>query len=537
MGLFLSLLLVAQANEGSWFYPGRGAERVELTPTGDRWQVGNGHQVGLTSAILVNFDTASAESLMTDGRILRAERMRGSANSWKIWLREGVDPLGFSRQLHDSAGVGWAHPDFEITLHPTALDDTYWDTLWHLENTARYPNQVAGADVRAVEAWTVTSGSGTLIAILDTGVDLAHEDLDVVLGYDYIDGDEDPSPVAGTTSYAHGTAVAGIAAAIGDNAQGVAGVAYGAQILPIRIIGEGTTLSDVHDAFWWATSRGADVLSNSWSLSASQCDEVPLYAALQEGIAFAVEEGRDGLGAAVVFGSGNGGCDIAQDGLLAYGPVVAVGASDDRDRVLDYSNYGEHLDVVAPSGPASGGEGEYIRSTDITGPEGYPPLDDDAYTGSVWGTSASTPMVSGVLALIFSANPRLTQAEARQILCETADRIDETQGEYDESGWSPYYGCGRVNAGAAVAAALDWVFPVGDTEETGEPDTEEEPTEEIKSGCACRSPAPVPGIHWVLLPGLVFLRRTRSGRLRAEEILDAPHQSPSLQQRGTQDFY
>jgi len=505
---FLAPLLTSAALAGptEWFYSGTDdtptvIQVVERSaPTNGQFRIGSGHHVRLTQFVLAGMDSDDTGALLASMPLRSATRLKGTTPVWRLELSEATDPLAFSRWLHEQAGVAWSHPDFELNIVPTSLNDTYWETLWHLENTAIYDNQVEGADVNATGAWEVTRGDGAIIAILDTGVDVEHEDLNVLPGIDYVDGDDDASPVVGSTSYAHGTGMAGIAAAVGDNKQGVAGVAPAAQILPIRLIGDTTTISDVYDAFVWATDAGADVLSNSWSMSAASCEKVPLYAALQAGIDYAVTEGRNGLGAAVVFGSGNASCDISEDGLIGYEPVVGVGASSDRDEVFSYSNYGDHIDVVAPSGPASGGEEQYIRSTDLTGPDGYPSMGTDEYTDTLWGTSASTPMVAASLALILHANPSLTEAEARILLCDTADAIDADNNPYDANGWNATSGCGRVNVGAAVAAAVEAiVFDTGTGTDTatespadsGTPtdanddDTATNETSNKTAGCAC----------------------------------------------------
>ncbi|HCP45756.1 MAG TPA: hypothetical protein DIU15_06930 [Deltaproteobacteria bacterium] len=384
----------------------------------------------------------------------------------------------------------WAHPDFTLRLQPLGggLDDAYWETLWHLDNTGRYPGSVADADIDGPEAWVDSRGEGMIVAVMDTGVDPDHEDLHVIPGYDYVDGDDDPRPEPSTGSYEHGTAMAGIAAARGNNGLGVAGVAWEASVLSIRLVGGDLTTAALRNAFIFAADEGAQVLSNSWSFSGSSCPEVPLYAALQEGIDHAVAEGRDGLGSVVVFGSGNGGCDVSLDGLASYEPVVLVGASSDRDEVFGYSNYGRALDLVGPSGPAPDGEGEYVRSTDIMGPDGYSSsMGTEDYSDTLWGTSASTPMVAGALALMFAANPALTGAEARTILCESADRVQPDSAGYDADGWSERYGCGRLNAAQAVQLAVERAAAdeVGDDDDSAASD--EGPAEDSGglSGCGC----------------------------------------------------
>ena len=500
MGLMLLAPLAAQSAESAadrvpdrtWFYPHAGQERASLERHGDRFLVQGEMSVAVTGSVLVRVsDEDGLDELASHPQVARLHRLEGPYPTARLVVTPEVDPVALSRELHDRFDVRWAHPDFRLRLQPLGggMDDTFWDTLWHLDNTGRYEGSVADADIDGPEAWVATRGEGTVVAVLDTGVDPDHEDLEVLPGYDYVDGDDDPRPEPGTSSYEHGTAMAGIAAARGNNGRGVVGVAWEASVLPIRLVGGELTTEALRNAFIFAADQGADVLSNSWSFSASTCPEVPLYAALQEGIDHAVTEGRDGLGSVVVFGSGNGGCDVSPDGLASYEPVVLVGATSDRDEVFGYSNYGAPLDLVSPSGPAPDGEGEYVRSTDIMGPDGYSSsMGTEDYSDTLWGTSASTPMVAGTLALMFSANPALTGDEARTLLCATADRVQEASAGYDEGGWSERYGCGRVNAAAAVQAALDLVEETedaADDDDSADVDDETTGDQGELSGCAC----------------------------------------------------
>jgi len=165
-------------------------------------------------------------------------------------------------------------------------------------------------------------------------------------------------------------------------------------------------------------------------------------------MAYAEEDGRGGLGTVIVFAAGNDNCDISNDGFLIYETVVGVAALGSGDVRESYSSFGDLIDIAAPSGG--------LVTTDISGDPGYGShQDDNNYTGGMSGTSASTPVVAGVFALMFAANERLTAADARMVICQTATRNDILDAEYDETGWSPYYGCGRVDAGAAVAAVAN----------------------------------------------------------------------------------
>ncbi len=342
-----------------------------------------------------------------------------------------------ARQIMLLPGVAWAHPDWlvELEFH---TDDPLFQDQWHLDNTGqdgRYP----AVDVNGSEAWDWTNGSGVIIAIVDSGVDSEHPDLLQVPGWDYVDDDEDASPNPDSDAYAHGTATAGVAASIGDNDLGGAGVAWGAEIMPVRLIDGAVSMSTIHDAWVEAAENGAQVISNSWSFSSQDCQPFNSIALLDLAI-----ETVDELGALLVMSAGNSSCDISGDGLHQNPLLTSVGAITDHDTLTGYSNFGEIVDIVAPS--------DGIVTTDIVGEGGY---SGDDYYSHYSGTSASAPMVAGVYALMFAVNARLSPQAAREMLCATAVRNDPSGGEWGSDGHSPWYGCGRVDAGAAVAAVYN----------------------------------------------------------------------------------
>ena len=310
-------------------------------------------------------------------------------------------------------------------------------------------------DINAELAWTKTHGEGGLVAIVDTGVDLKHPDLKVRAGHDYVGHDDDPSPdlVKDKDGAPHGTSVAGTAAAVGNNGIGVAGVAWGGSVYAIRFIGGATSWSDFYGAFVEAVDSGAWVINNSWGFN-NKCKPIPDEAVFHDAMNYAETQGRRGLGTAVVFAAGNENCDVSENSLLAQPEVIGVAATGGDDRREDYSNFGLNVDVAAPSGT--------ILTTDISGKDGYGNWKGDVdYEGNFSGTSAASPVVSGTLLLMFAANPRLTAAAARQILCDTAAKVEAgfPASKYDENGWSPYFGCGRIDAGAAVMAVANTAPP------------------------------------------------------------------------------
>ena len=338
-------------------------------------------------------------------------------------------------------------------------DDPLIAQSWHLGSRLRasgVEDGSAGGSLYAVEAWEISQGQGQLIAILDSGIDLSHPDLRIAPGYDFADDDDDPGPDLYYDDYPHGTAMAGIAAAIGGNGIGTAGVAPAAQVLPVKIVGRNQSFDALAKAVTYAVHRGAAVISNSWGDGNDHCAKVELPAVFSKAIDYAESHGRDGLGAVVVFSIGNGGCDVADNQLLADERLVVVGATDATGKRVSYSNMGDALDLMGPSGSQLDGEGG-LWTTDVVGVLGYDNLGD--YFGHATGTSAAAAAVSGVFALMFAANPHLTAAQARAIACETAI-ADASDAELRETGRSRAYGCGRVSALSAVTLARELSAPV-----------------------------------------------------------------------------
>ncbi|MCP4807946.1 MAG: S8 family serine peptidase [Proteobacteria bacterium] len=367
----------------------------------------------------------------------RVEVLAGDGQVARVVPAPGIDPHTLAARLSARPDVTWSHPDYLVPVHLDELsDDPYSAEQWHLQNTGQR-GWTAGVDVGVEDAWILTRGEGALVAVLDSGVDMLHPDLAVTSGWDYLDDDADSQDESG-----HGTGAAGLIAAIGDNGVGVSGVAPDAELYGIRIIGGDASTTDIYEAFVEATDAGAWVINNSWSIG-SDCNAYQLPSAMRDGLNYADEVGRDGLGTVIVFSAGNEGCDLEGEGLKRHNATLVVAASDGNDDREGYSNFGKHVDVTAPSGG--------LLTTDIAGEGGYGSHEgDDAYYPSFSGTSASAPVVSGVAALVIAANPRLTAEQVREVLCETAVRVDIEDGAYDTSGWSAYYGCGRVRADVAV---------------------------------------------------------------------------------------
>jgi len=423
-----------------WFFANAAGERSVVADG----RLG-GTPVWRTGVVLVRVTTPlAAEAVERQSGAQVVERLAGPGHVLRLDLGPHADDFAVSRALFERPDVVWAHPDLAFSLTSHAFpDDPYVDAQWHLENVGQSGGTV-DADIDAEPAWALATGAGVVVSVVDSGVDAAHADLRVTCGYNYIEDVDDCYPTDGN---AHGTAAAGLVAAIGNNGIGVAGVAYDADIFGVRLVGGSTSYSDLRGAFTTSVDAGAAVINNSWGFS-DGCGSYALPGAIEDAFEYADTEGRGGLGSVIVFSAGNGDCNIDGDGLQSHPTVVSVAALDRNDRKEGYSSYGRWMDVAGPSGG--------VLTTDISGGAGYGSYEGDQdYTPGFSGTSASAPIVSGVLALMFSANEHLTADDARAVLCATADKVQVAEAGYDSAGWSETYGCGRVNAAAAVLAVAN----------------------------------------------------------------------------------
>jgi len=360
-------------------------------------------------------------------------------------------------------GVEWACPNIAVHIKPCGEvipNDEYFPLQWHLHNTGQ-SGGTPGTDIRAPEAWEITTGNpDTIVALLDNDFDLNHPDLfrNLMSGYDFVDGDDEPEPPHNEPTDAHGTACAGLVAAVGNNVIGVTGVVWDCKIMPIRIegpSGELITEAEIATAFRWAANHGADVINNSW---ATLDNPLPV---VRSGIINATEPGgigRNGKGCVVLGASGNNGHFVSYP--ARYPEMISVGASDHHNLRWYYSGYGPELDLVAPSG----GEGwddwfatmgrDWMWTTDITGAAGFSEWNsEDGWEAGMLdynangGTSSACPVAAGVAALILSVEPELSNVEVRQFLEYSAKDLGEP-------GRDDYYGWGRVDARAALDLVL-----------------------------------------------------------------------------------
>ncbi len=408
------------------------------------------------------------------------------------------NPLLVSQMIYESGVVKYCHPSFLADFTPSSIipNDTFFQHQFYLHNTGQVLNDghigTEDADIDAPEAWDITTGnSDIIIAIIDQGVTDNHPDLPnsrqlrLPLS-DFYDGeleeqrDDDPSPDTGEN---HGNACAGIAAAEINNNEGVVGVAPGCTIMPIRVrLSEGSEISVLAAAITFAVDNGAHVISCSWGKPIVNGGD-GLITAIEDAIA---------QGVVVVFASGNqadhysggtGFIDFPANQNEEIPNLIVVGSSDRNNQQANYSSDSKNNDrgiinIVAPSNTADNvdslGEADNIWTIDIPGVLGdnpnpfedltsmpLPVLGEElpasgtnylAYTGRFGGTSASTPQIAGVVALMLSVNPCLSVEQVTEILYLTADKV----GGYDYNwrpGISKELGHGKVNAFKAVSLA------------------------------------------------------------------------------------
>ena len=374
-----------------------------------------------------------------------------------ITVPAGMSAVEFVARLQGEGVLEFAEVNTYGTYNQTIPDDTRFTDLWGLDNTGQ-TGGTADADIDAPEAWDITTGSpGVVVAIADSGVEYDHEDLecniwvnpgedrdgdrvvwdtddldgvdddanghvDDLVGWDFDNGDRDPRG-----SYFHGTHVAGIVAACGDNSRGVIGVAGGLGAgtgVRLMVLNVGDTAPNgavLDDAIDYAVANGARVITMSLSVG----DSTEITAALS-----------DAWDAGLFINNSAGNDNGAVSFPATDANVMAVGATDHDDARASFSNFGPELDVAAP--------GVNIRSTRLS--DGY---------GAGDGTSYASPHVAGTAALMFSLNPAATNVQVRDCLTSTAE-------DKGAAGRDDYYGFGRLNAADALGCIAGNQAPVCD---------------------------------------------------------------------------
>ena len=422
----------------------------------------------------VEFDGA-ADSVKTAQAIVENGDGFAFPNLYRRYEFKSVNPVKFPiADKYYKEGYQWS-------LKNTGKGIDYYnkeiDTLKHADVKFEEAMEFLYNQIEAEDPALEKFDEKTKVAIMDSGVDFEHPDLKNKLehGYNFVHEGESGNPgnydpndqnnfMYGSAGYSHGTNCAGVSAAEG-NEIGTAGICPWCGIYPVTYMEGGMgSMVDAEKLMEVYTKYAEDpeiVAINCSFGPAAGLGDVPVDQADIDSHKKFMEKGRNGKGGVIVYASGNDGIDAAYTKLLSYefkmkrdgkdvtSKVVTVGASSAWDTRVTYSNYGDMLDIVAPSlsmRPTIGIATSYLT--------GYGDMEDKDYTNQFSGTSSSTPVITGAFGVIFSVNPDLTLEEAVEILHKSADKVNPETGFYDENGHSIKYGYGRLNLLKAVRLAM-----------------------------------------------------------------------------------
>jgi len=339
---------------------------------------------------------------------------RGLDRTFVITVPEGSDTVAMAAAFAEIPGVENAEVDGIGGVAAFYPDDPTFSLQYGLHNVLG-PPAVADADIDAPEAWAMYTGNGApvTVAVIDSGVDPHPEFADRMVPGTNTSNPEFPDLTS--DGCPHGTHVAGIITAEGNNGMGVAGVSWGAKIMPVRVV-NGCTGTELQCAngILWAVDHGADI-----------CNVSLQYYTGTQALMNAVQYAQD-RGVMIVAAAGNN-----QGNIVAFparfANSFAVSATNNRDVLAVFSNWGSQVDVCAP--------GEDIWSTWVA--------------GTYWmqdGTSMATPHVSGLAALLLSFRPHLSATELRELIIGGAE-------DRGNVGFDDRYGHGRINAFNSLLAA------------------------------------------------------------------------------------
>ena len=449
--LLWALALASVASVLFGYAPDAGAQQLPTGREGPSFQADEAGE-SVPGQIIVKFEDDATRAEKTDARADEGLRKRDDLDliDAEVARVEGQPVEQAIRDLERRPDVEYAEPDFILEASATTANDPDFGKLYGLNNTGQTAG-TADADIDAPEAWDTTSGSAsTVVAVIDEGVDINHPDLknniwtnpdevagngvdddrnglvDDVNGWDFVNNDAgvyDRDPVTGKGDE-HGTHVAGTIAAQGNNSLGVVGVNWQAKVMPLKVLGANGTgsTSNAIKALDYAVNKGVMVSNNSYGYNGAP--SLSFTAALTR---------ADVAGHLFVAAAGNGGADRVGDDndASAHYPssynmpnVVSVAATDSKDALASFSNYGAvSVDLAAP--------GVSIRST----------LPGNTY-GSYSGTSMATPHVAGVAALIKSNTPNLDDAGIKANLLQSVDKKAGLSGKTASGG--------RLNAANAL---------------------------------------------------------------------------------------
>jgi len=402
----------------------------------------------VTSLVLVNFggvvqakpdfktwsNPQSPTTYKTDEIIVK---LKGKGHFQKVTLSSGDSVRKALKRYRSRGDVEYAEPNY-IAQASMVPNDPFYIYQWHLDNS-----NYGGINTNS--AWDVTQGSGTTVAVVDTGVayenysptrkvryyrapDLAQTSF--VSGYDFVNKDTHPND-----DNSHGTHVTGTIAQSTNNSVGGAGVSFKASIMPIKVLDKNGygTYANIANGIRWAADNGAKVINLSLGGPYSAT-----Y--LEDAVAYAYNKG-----VTIVAAAGNDGTSIISYPAAYNAYVIAVGATRYDETLAYYSNYGASLDLVAPGGDVyvdqnGDGYGDGVLQNTFN------PTTKKTDQFGYWffqGTSMATPHAAGTAALVISKGTATTPSGVRQVLESTADDLGVVGKDYQ-------YGWGLINAAAAV---------------------------------------------------------------------------------------
>ncbi len=377
---------------------------------------------------------------------------------------ETLDRGEYLSWLNSRADIEFAEPDFSYraSIIPS---DSYYNSQWYLKK------------INAAAGWNYQNGSPRIvIAVIDSGVQIDHPDLseniwtnrreipgngvdddgngfiDDYRGWDFVAKNNDPNPkfendwtLDGAT---HGTLVAGIIAAAGNNAAGTAGITWRAQLMPLRVLdgqGQGRA-NDVIKAIDYAVANGADIINLSFNgFNYSQGMNEAIKRAYEAGVIVVAAAGNELAGGSGVFLDKKPMYPVCNDGSRGENWVIGVAATDALDQKTSFSAYGFNcIDLAAP--------GVGIFSTSFYAPgRRYQGKSMDKYYDGYWsGTSVAVPQVSGALALLLAADPEANRQKIIRLLLDNTENISRLNPNY-----LGQLGRGRLNLEASLEKAAD----------------------------------------------------------------------------------
>lgn len=466
--------------------------------------------------LLVRFRSGVAaqnrETILASHGVRSKKQLRGDSGVEKLEVISGQDPDTVAQMMLLRPEVEFAEPNFLIKKDQLITNDPQSGDQWALRNTGQNGGQF-GSDINVITAWQTTTGArSTVVAVIDSGIDFTHPDLGDnewtnnapgaegdLHGWDYITNSNVIRDEQG-----HGTAIAGIIAAEGDNAIGITGVMWSASLMSLRVLdntGSGD-IADAVEAIDYAVAHGADVINLSWGTTGNSL-------ILKDAIERAIRRG-----VVVVCSAGNNSQDIDRSPYYpaSFGSrdLLAVAATDNFDQLATWSDYGRrNVTIAAP--------GNNILTTRMGG--GY---------WTVTGTSASAPLVSGVAGLLKSVSRFSTPRSVARAISDGARNIASLSGKVSSGGvldaaatlralrGNPYGGNGGGNNGngGGQGNGQNYVPPALRPDNSARRGNGEQ-------GSRVPAPAVMPGAPVANLPNLTQLRNLRPGAPQASQSIQS----------------